>query len=56
MSITLNTSRINILHHLILFPFFNVFNLFIIQNFLSIFSSFQGNLSKLCIIEFVLHI
>ena len=56
MSITLNTSRINILHHLILFPFFNVFNLFITQNFLLILPSFQGNLLKLCIIEFVLHI
>ena len=56
MSINLNTSRINIIHYLILFPFFNVFNLFIVQNFLLIFSSSQGNSLKLCITEFVLHI
>ena len=56
MSINLNTSRINIIHYLILFPFFNAFNLFIVQNFLLIFSSSQRNLLKLCITEFVLHI
>ena len=56
MSINLNTSRINIIHYLILFPFFNVFNLSIVKNFLLIFSSFQGKLLKLCMIEFVLHI
>ena len=56
MSINLNIYRINIIHYLILSPFCNIFNLSIVQNFLLIFSSFQGNLLKLCIIEFVLHI